>query len=218
MKWLVAGTLFLLMGACTHLPALQPMDAATLPAMEMDCRSHFPEGRWQLVHTIGARFYGGKQATFTGAVVLSTLNESIHCVLMTLEGMILFEAEDDGRTTTVKRAFGPFDNQGFARGVMADIRFLFFKPEGALINIGTFDNGTKVCRFQGSGRTIVDLMELVDGGWGMNQYDEDGKLLRCVTADSVDPRGIAPRMVIDAGSGRHSYHLSMNLVEAVELP
>jgi hypothetical protein len=39
-----------------------------------------------------------------------------------------------------------------------------------------------------------------------------------VTADRVDSRGISPRMVIDAGSGRQSYRLSMDLVEAVALP
>ena len=217
MKWLVAAMLFV-MGACTHLPVIQPMDTASLPAMESDCRSHFPQGRWQLVHTIGVRFYGGGQATFTGVVVLSTQDESIQCALMTLEGMVLFEAEDDGKTTTVKRAFGPFDNQRFAQGVMADIRFLFFKPEGVLIATGSIDDDTQACRYQGPGQTIIDLMELADGGWCMHQYDEHGKMLRRVTADAVDSRRIAPRMAIDAGSGRHSYHLSMNLVEAIELP
>jgi hypothetical protein len=217
MKWLVVG-LLLLLGACTHLPIIEPMDAASVPYLEMGCRSHFPQGRWQLVHTISARFYGGRQAIFTGVVVLSTRDESIHCVLMSLEGMVLFEAEDDGQTTTVKRAFGPFDSQRFARGVMADIRFLFFKPQGTLITAGTIDDGSQACRYQGAGQTIVDLVESADGGWGMHQYDGHGKMLRCVTADAVDLRGLAPRMVIDSGSGHHSYHLSMTLVEAVELP
>ena len=100
MKWLLAGML-LLMGACAQLPTIEPMEANRIPAIEMDCRSHFPQGRWQLVHTIRARFYGGRQATFTGVVVLSTHNESIHCVLMTLEGMVLFEAVDDRHSITV---------------------------------------------------------------------------------------------------------------------
>jgi hypothetical protein len=217
MKWLLAG-LFLLLGACTHLPAIQPMDADRRPSLETDCRSHFPQGRWQLVHTIGARLYGGRQATFTGVVVLSTREGSIHCVLMTLEGMVLFEAEDDGHKTIVRRAFGPFDNDHFARGVMDDIRFLFFEPEGGMIAAGIYGDGVRVCRYQGRRETIVDLMELADGGWRMRQYDGRGKVLRCVTADRVDSRGISPRMIIDAGSGRRAYRLSMNLVEGIALP
>lgn len=217
MKWLLAG-LCLLLGACTHLPAIQPMDVARRPCLETDCQSHFPQGRWQLVHNIGARLHGGKQATFTGVVVLSTRDQSIHCVLLTLEGMVLFEAVDDGQKTAVRRAFGPFDNDHFAQGVMADIRFLFFKPEGLLIATGTYGDGTPGCRYQGPGETIVDLVELADGGWRMRQYDGRGTELRRMTADRVDSRGISPRMVIDAGSGRQSYRLSMDLVEAVALP
>jgi hypothetical protein len=217
MKWLLAGML-LLMGACAQLPTIEPMEANRIPAIEMDCRSHFPQGRWQLVHTIRARFYGGRQATFTGVVVLSTHNESIHCVLMTVEGMVLFEAVDDRHSITVKRAFGPFENPDFAQGVMADIRFLFFMPEGGLITAGAINDGTRTCRYQGQGRTIVDLMEPSGGGWAMHQYDAHGKLLRRAVADAVNSQGIASRMGIDAGSGRHAYHLSMDLVESVKLP
>ena len=217
MKSLVA-VIFLLLSACTHLPAIQPMDAAWRPSMETTCRAHFPQGGWQLVHTISARFQGGRQATFTGVVVMSTTDGSIHCVLMTLEGMILFEAVDDGRKTTVKRAFGPFDNEHFAQGVMADVRFLFFEPRGDVIAAGTYDDGTRVCRYQGPRETIVDLVEGTDGGWWMKQYDGRGRELRSVTADAVDSRGISARMVIDAGSGSRAYRLSMTLVEAVALP
>lgn len=217
MKWLMVGMLMLL-GACAHLPDIQTADANRLPAMEKDCRSHFPQGRWQLVHTIVARFDGGRQASFTGAVVLSTRDATIHCVLMTLEGMVLFEAEHDGRTTVVQRAFGPFENTHFAQGVLADIRFLFFRPEGDLIAAGLTGNGNRVCRYQGPGETTVDLLALADGGWRMQQYDGQARVLRCVTADPVDSAGISSRMVIDAGRGHRAYHLSLNLVEAVELP
>jgi hypothetical protein len=217
MKWLIVG-IGLLLGACTHLPTIQPMDAASLPRIETACRSHFAKGRWQLVHTISARLNGGRPATFTGVVVLSTTDRSIHCVLMTLEGMVLFEAIHDGQDTTVQRAFGPFDNHHFAQGVMADIRFLFFGPQGRLVAGGITEEDSRVCRFQGPHETIVDLMESADGEWRMQQYDERGRIIRRVTASAVDSRGIASRMVIDAGSGRRAYGLSLNLVEAVALP
>ena len=217
MKWLLAGML-LLMGGCVQLPTIAPMEADRRPGIEMDCRSHFPQGHWQLVHTIRARFYGGRQATFTGVVVLSTHAESIHCVLMTVEGMVLFEAADNRHSITVKRAFGPFESPDFAQGVMADIRFLFSMPEGGLITVGVIDDGTPTCRYQGQDQTIVDLMETNSGGWAIHQYDAHGKLLRRAVAEAVNSEGIASRMGIDAGRGRHSYHLSLDLVESVKLP
>lgn len=217
MKWILAGLLILLC-ACTHLPVLQPVDADRRVSVEKDCRSRFPQGRWQLVHTIGVRLDGGRQATFTGVVVLSTMDRSIHCVLMTLEGMVLFEAAHDGQQTTVKRAFGPFANPHFAQGVIADIRLLFFEPEGGVIAVGTTGDVTRGCRYQGPNETVVDLMASAEGGWRMRQYDGQGRELRRITADAGDSRGISPRMVIDAGGGRHAYRLTMNLVEAIELP
>ena len=213
MKWFVLG-MTLLLGACASLPTIAPVDIAGPSTVEDSCRSHFPQGRWQLVHTLTARFPGGRQATFTGVVVLSTTDRSLHCVLLTLEGMVLFEADHDGRQLTVSRAFGPFDNPHFAQGVMDDIRFLFFEPGSAPITTGTLDDGSLVCRYRGDGQTVVDLFETGDGGWGMRQYDERGRTLRRVTAGPVNGQGIAPRMTIDAGSGLRSYHLSLNLVEA----
>ncbi len=217
MKWLIVGV-GLLMGACTHLPTIQPMDDIGLATIETDCRSHFPQGRWQLVHTIGARLNGARQATFTGVVVMSTVDQCIHCVLMTLEGMVLFEASNDGCKTTVQRAFGPFDNPHFAKGVMDDIRFLFFEPQGQIIAKGTTTTDDRICRYQGPRDTIVDLMEQPDRDWRMRQYDKRGKRLRQVTSDATDARGINSHMTIETGRGNRAYQLTMNLVEAIELP
>ncbi len=216
-KWYALGLALLLWG-CAFLPTIEPMDADSLSMTRTDCRSHFPQGRWQLVHTLTARFPGGRQATFTGVVVLSSVDRSLHCVLMTIEGMVLFEAGHNGREISVSRAFGPFDNPHFAQGVMADIRFLFFAPEGEKIAQGTLEDGDGVCRYHGADQTIVDLTESTGGRWGMQQYNGQGRKLRRVAADAVNEEGLAPRMSLDAGSGLRSYHLSLELIQATELP
>jgi hypothetical protein len=205
----------LLLSACAHRPNVQPVDGDRQSRIEADCQSHFLQGRWQLVHTINARLYGGRVAALTGVIVLSTADASIHCVLMTLEGLVLFEAESHGRVS-VKRALGPFSNDNFARGVMDDIRFLFFAPEGGIIAAGRFEGDTDGCRFQAARRRTVDLVERPDGGWRMQQDDSFGNPLRTVTADPPDSTGISHRLTLDA-HGRHAYRLSMTLVEAIRL-
>ena len=122
MKTVLSLIAALLLGACASMPAMQPLDADQEVLSSETCHSHFPEGGWQLVHTINARIQGGRQATFTGVVILSPEDDSVRCAVMTLEGFVLFEAVDRGRVT-VKRAFGPFDDENFAKGVMDDIRF-----------------------------------------------------------------------------------------------
>jgi hypothetical protein len=208
--------LLMLLSACAHLPNVQPVDGERQSRIEADCRSHFLQGRWQLVHTIIARLYGGRQAVLTGVIVVSPADASIHCVLMSPEGFVLFEAESHGRVS-VKRAFGPFANDNFARGVMDDIRFLFFEPEGGIITSGRFDGDADGCRYQAARRRTVDLVERPDGGWRMQQYDQFGYPQRTVTAGPPDLNGISHRLTLEAG-GRPAYRLSMTLVEAVPLP
>lgn len=208
--------LLLLPCACTSLPQIQPVDADRQALIDVRCRSHFLQGRWQLVHTISAHLDGGRQAVFTGVVVLSSADASIHCVLMTLEGFVLFEAVDDGRVS-VHRAFGPFGNHNFAEGIMADIRFLFLEPEGGIVAEGKYEDHNHGCRFQASRNRTVDVVQLAAGGWRMQQFDQSGHTLRTVIADAPDINGVSHRLILES-SGRHAYNLSMSLVEAISLP
>jgi hypothetical protein len=200
---------------CASLPPIQPADADRQALIGDSCRSHFLQGRWQLVHTISLHLGGGRQAVFTGVIVLSSADASIHCVLMTLEGFVLFEAVDDGRVS-VNRAFGPFKNDNFAKGVMADIRFLFLEPEGRIVAAGQYEDRNHGCRFQTFRDRIVDVVQLAGGGWRLQQFDQSGDPLRTVIANAPDINGVSDRLELESG-GRHAYNLSMILVEAIAL-
>ncbi|BBO75356.1 hypothetical protein DSCW_27730 [Desulfosarcina widdelii] len=204
----------LLLAACASMQAMQPLDADRETVCAGNCRSHFPEGGWQMVHTISANIQGGRQATFTGVVILSPEDDSIRCAVMTLEGFVLFEAVDYGRVT-VKRAFGPFDDENFAKGVMDDIRFLFVEPEGET-TCGIFEDGSRGCRYRAERNRTVDLMEGPDGGWRMRQYDSRGYPMRTMTADAPNADGFSRKIVLQA-LGSHGYRLTMTLVEAVSI-
>jgi hypothetical protein len=214
MKTILALIAALLLGSCASLPAIRPLDTDREGRPAACCRSHFPEGGWQLVHTINARVQGGRQAIFTGVVILSPGEDLVRCVVMTLEGFVLFEAEDRGRVV-VKRAFGPFDDGNLARGVVDDIRFLFVEPEGEP-TVGLFEDGNRGCRYDAASNRMVDVVEGPDGGWRMRQYDPLGHPTRTVTADAPDANGFSRKLVLQA-LGRHGYRLTMTLVEAVPM-
>ena len=201
----------MLLSACAHMPRIQPVDADHQPRIENRCRSIYPQGRWQLVHTINARLHRGRQAILTGVTVLSSADASIHCVLMTLEGFVLFEAVDNGEVS-VKRAFGPFDNPAFAKGVMGDIRLIFFAPEGEMQSAGNFTEDAEGCRYRTDDSRFVDVIGAADGSWRIQQYDP----LKTVVVDAVDQSGFSPKLTLEAG-GKASYTLVMSLVEAVPL-
>jgi hypothetical protein len=187
------------------------VDAGRQYRVEARCRSIYPEGRLQLVHAINARFHRGYHTALTGVIILSPADSRVHCVLMTLEGFVLFEAEDNG-TVTVNRAFGPFDNPEFAKGIMRDIRLIFLAPEGEMQTAGTFADGTEGCRFRTDDNRFVDVVGAADGSWQIKQY----KPLKTVALDALDPSGFSSRLTLHAG-GKASYTLVMTLIEATSL-
>jgi hypothetical protein len=163
----LAWMLLLLVG-CAPTPTIQPADHVRHGQLEHRCRSIYPQGKWQLVHTIHGRFRHGRQAVMTGVVVLSSNDAGIHCVLMSLEGFVLFDAEDRG-TLTVHRAVPPFDSRAFARGVMDDIRLMFLAPESMHAICGQFQDGTRGCRFITVDKRTVDVTDTGSGRWRIRQ-------------------------------------------------
>lgn len=201
----------LLLGACAHMPSVVPVESDRQYRTEARCRSIYPEGRWQLVHTLNVRLHRGYQATLTGVIILSTADSRVHCVLMTLEGFVFFEALDNGEVI-VKRAFGPFDNPEFAKGVMRDIRLIFLAPEGEMSAAGTFADGAEGCRYRTRDNRFVDVIAMADGRWRIRQYEPE----KTVFVDAVDQRGLSPKLTLEAG-GKTSYTLMMTLIEAIPL-
>ena len=208
----IALVFVLLLVGCTHMPPIQPVETDRQYRVEARCRSIYPVGRWQLVHTLNVRLHRGYQATLTGVIILSTADSRVHCVLMTLEGFVLFEAVDNGEVA-VKRAFGPFDNPEFANGVMRDIRFVFLAPEGRMQRAGKFADGAEGCRYRTDDNRFIDVIGAADGSWQIRQYDP----LKTVMADAADPRGFSPKLTLKTG-GKASYTLVMTLIEAISLP
>lgn len=207
----LAFALLLLLAGCAHLPTLQPVDAARQARLANRCRSIFPDGRWQLVHTIHARFRNGRQAAMTGVILLSSADASIHCVLLSLEGFVFFDAQDDGELI-INRAVGPFDSPDVARGVLRDIRLMFVAPDGDRAACGRFDGDAHGCRYDSDPNRIIDVFGGGDGRWHIRQHTPP----RTIIAEAVDPRGIASRLTLDA-HGDATYSLTLQLIEAVPL-
>ena len=207
----IALAIVLLLSACAHMPPIQPMDTDRQLQVETRCQSIYPKGKWQLVHTINVRLHRGYEATLTGVIILSTADSRIHCVLMTLEGFVLFEAVDDGEVA-MKRAFGPFDNAEFAKGVMRDIRLIFLAPEGKMQTAGNFADDAEGCRYRTDDNRVIDVIGAADGSWQIRQYNP----LKTVVVDAVDQRGLSPKLILETG-GKRSYTLVMTLIEAISL-
>jgi hypothetical protein len=183
---------------------------ASLPAPVV-----FPTGRWQFVHSISFRLPNGGDGTAIGVLVLD--GREIHCVLMTVEGLTLFEARsmEDGPIEVI-RAVPPFDNQEFATGLMGDVHTIFRKPQGKA-EIGRLADGSPVFRYSAACRE-TDILPQEDGCWTMHTYSEQlrDRTIRTRSCRTVDSVSIPDDIDLVSG-GPAGYALHLHLISAEKL-
>ena len=207
--------------SCSLLPCLQPADHADRMALLQTCQRLFPKGKWQFVHSIEAVMPGGQKGLVMGVTVISSRDKTAHCVLMTIEGLVVFDARYD-RELVINRAVAPFDREGFAAGLISDIQLIFFIPQGPLLEAGNDPKGASVCRYQSPDGQFVDLVIDADHTRHIRQYTAQRRLRRTVDVFFTKPEsdGGGPdfpdRLELTA-HGVAGYTLVMDLVEAVPL-
>jgi hypothetical protein len=218
MKRLLALSVCLIvMTACARLPRIDPYPVGCPVEAASECRDLFPRGHWQLFHSIEATLPGGSKQILTGVSVLSSENRSIRCALMTLEGFVIFSGRWNGELT-VERAVPPFDRPGFAEGLMADLRLLFFAPQDPLLATGRLGQGDPVCRF-GSAENTIDIAIQPNGSRIVRQYASDRRLTRIVVAGDLSqkPQGTFPKHLFLKHHGIIGYQLELKLIEAIPI-
>jgi hypothetical protein len=205
----------LTLSACASLPPLQPQLAERVSGRP------FPKGHWQLVHRIEARFPGNHKALMMGALELDSATGRLNCALMTVEGFTLFSAgfnPGDPVPLTITRAVPPFDQPGFAEGLMADLHLLFFVPE-ARETTGSLDDGPVRRYHYRDGRTI-DVIARPNGRFRIDFYDTDARLVRrarlIFSPSTAAPQNIATKIFLEAKDDA-GYTLKLDLIDAVPL-
>jgi hypothetical protein len=202
--------------SCSSLPQVYPAGDAAEPHPGQACRGPFPNGDWQLLHSIEATLPGGKKGFLMGLTVISSSNRTAQVVIMTLEGFVVFDASYD-KQITVKRAIAPFDSDVFANGLIEDINLIFFKPSGSIMASGFLKSGAAMCRYQKPGGSIVDIISHGEDDWEIKQYLPDFRLARIVKKIYLaDQAGISDQIELIA-HGSPGYTLVMDLVEAIPL-
>ena len=218
--WLLLFTAWMVI-ACSALPRLQPADRSTREELPQKCRQLFPNGKWQFVHSIEARLPGGQKGLVMGVTVVSSQDKSAHCVLMTIEGLVVFDARFN-RQLVIKRAVAPFDHEGFAAGLISDIQLIFFMPEGPRVETGNDKDGASICRYRKPDGRIVDLVIHGDRSWQIRQYSRQLRLISTVTGffskeNPAEEQAVIPDRLELTAHGVAGYNLIMDLVEAVPL-
>jgi hypothetical protein len=172
----------MLLSSCSVLPEIAPVAPSEESAIRQRCKALFPQGKWQFVHSIEASMPGGRHTTMIGITRISSTDLTIHCVMMTIEGLVLFDGVFDGQEVIINRGVPPFDSSAFAKGMIDDIRLIFFHPQVDDVDIGMSEDGALICRYCTDKETAQDVVIRPNGSWMIRQY-HGKQLKRTVRAD-----------------------------------
>jgi len=185
---LLLVSLMMLLASCSALPEIAPVAPSEESVIRQQCKALFPHGKWQFVHSIEADMTGGRQTTMIGITSISSTDLTIHCVMMTIEGLVLFDGVFDGQKIIINRGVPPFDSPSFAKGMIDDIRLIFFHPQTPAINAGFLEDGALICRFHTGKETAQDVVIRPNGSWAIHQYH--GKQLKRTVQTFVNENGV----------------------------
>ncbi|MBN2159529.1 MAG: hypothetical protein JW807_09045 [Spirochaetes bacterium] len=200
-----------LMIACASLPRLEPYGSEEGNDCGRKCFAPFLCGRWRLVHSINGTLPGGLRATMIGVTVADSETGRLRCSLMSIEGLVLLDAEYDGKLT-IHRGIGPLGSPGMVLGMLRDIRLMLFRPKGGAVAAGVLENGRNACRYTTPEGT-VDVVITGDGGFEVRSYDSCSRLSRTLRLAGVNREGIPAAIELDA-RGMFGYSLQLDLIEA----
>jgi hypothetical protein len=165
----------LLLAGCTFLPSLKPLQEQSGAAV---CPAISPAASFTAVHRVVLSHAAMGQSVGLGVVQADGRTGALHAVLMTLEGLVVCEAEIDGGQTHVLRALPPLDKPGFAEGLMADVAFLFLAPAGTPTEVGADEENNPACRWQSADGPLSETLLLPQGVVRKRLYGRDGTVLK----------------------------------------
>lgn len=211
-----------LWAGCRSLPPAPPLTPAAREA-PADAAAPFLTSPWRLAHRIESHWPGGAKAYMLGVVTLDPQGGDMACAVLTLEGLLLFQATDDGDRLQVSRALPPFDKPELGERMIADIRMVFLAPSSPPVAVGRDPAGRLTRRYAGPSGLVDVAVEPAPDAFEIRRYNADEHLIRRVRLATCRPPGAAgearvPCRISLEGLGAAAYRLEMSLVEAAPLP
>ena len=222
MKWFFFICVLWLCCSCSNLPPIEIPGSGSTGSGHRTCYdTPFLEGGWQLVHSIAADLPQGRSSVLIGVINIWSAPQAVHCVMMTVEGVVILDAVF-GPDLTINKGVPPFDDERFARGVIDDIRLSVFTPSGVRPVAGIWEDQRPVCRYTAIDGGVTDVIGPAGEKWEIRQYRKNGVLNRTVHL-VIKPLVVAgqtallPDQLRINAPGWLGYDLNLTLLEAVPL-
>ncbi|MHB8091380.1 MAG: hypothetical protein ACYDH8_07285 [Syntrophales bacterium] len=200
--------LVLALTACAAIPPYKPLS----PQSGVACPGIFPPKAFRVVHQIDIKSALIGKGVFIGAAKVDPQNNALHAVLMSAEGMVLFEAEYENGDIKIISAFPPLNDLAFAKRLMADVLFVLLKPSGGPVEQGVDGQGLAACRWMGGADTVLETTLRSDGAVRMRLYGGDRRVVKEALAWPPFDRGMPTRISLK-GFSPSKYTIELMLIE-----
>ncbi|MBN1664030.1 MAG: hypothetical protein JW943_10560 [Deltaproteobacteria bacterium] len=198
----------LALASCAAAPSYRPLS----PQGGAACPDIFPAAAARLIHQIEITSPLSGKSLFVGAVKVEPEKDALHAVLMSVEGMVLFEAETAGADFRMISAVPPLNDLPFAKGLMGDISFVMLKPAGKPVEQGADDQGLWACRWPTGKENILETALTKDGNIRLRLYGANRKIIKEAAAFPPFDRK-APAFIKMKSFGPASYTIDLKLIE-----
>jgi hypothetical protein len=215
MKGFLIFILAFFLVSCQALPKI--IDAPVAPKGKdiSICPSPFLKQKQRLIHTIEVHMPAGIRSAIIGVTLADPNTRSVSSAIMTAEGVVLFEAEENMGSLKVIRALPPFDSEDFAKNMIDDIKLIFFTPQGKIHQAGVLPDGAAVCRWRKDDGSWIDVSSGQQEDMEIKRYSTGGVLKRHVKFNKKtgDNENIYQKIELHAKE-LSDYSLFMTLIEA----
>lgn len=212
--------------ACGRLAPVKPASPTIHEDIDRYCRNFFPESPRQFVQSLTAYLPNDEISNAIGIINVYPETGKIKCVIMGVEGVVIFSGEYD-REPVIHKAVPPLDSMKFAGALFEDIRLAFLPPAGQVIQTGTLSSGIPVRRYElNEDKGYVDLIFPEEGRLKIKKYSRRKKRLKTIDA-CYAPRceflfpgkaGAGPVRLEIIHHGILGYRLELMLIRTEALP
>jgi len=168
MRFLMIFSLLLL--SCAQLPKISLPDPCRVSAIQKQCRDTFAAANLRMLHSIEAQIPGSGTRFMTGLTLLCPEKEQFRSVMMSIEGLVIFDGVYDKGEISIARGIPPFDSPNFAKGLLYDVHLMLMQPDREGMETGQTEGGIEVCRYKTGEGMTADVEIHPDGTRFIRQY------------------------------------------------
>ena len=201
----------LLLCACASPYRPMPVNPSG-PEHRERCRLLFPVAPVRFINAIEAQLPDGKKMTLIGITVIDPGGRAVRAAIMTIEGLLLFDASARNDVITLYRALPPFDGPEFRRALLRDVQFLLLPPAGEPQQYGILNNGSSICRYGLADGMAIDVIVHPDNSWELQEY-KNGSVATRIAKGTAAAGGL-PGIVVLQGLQPQPYSLQLRPISA----